>query len=68
MNNTPKRHLWPLTRGHHKCRVQMTFLVSVSIKVKHRHVPDVITKKRESSSKPKRNTDKIHTHENYKHI
>ena len=34
MNNTPKRHLWPLSRGHHKCRVQMSFLVPVSIKLK----------------------------------
>ena len=31
MNNTPKRHLWPLWKGHHKCRVQMTFLVYVSV-------------------------------------
>ena len=34
MNNALKRHLWPISREHHKCRVQMKFLVSVSIKLK----------------------------------
>ena len=33
-NNMPKKQLWPLSRGHHKCRVQMTFLVFVGIKLK----------------------------------
>ena len=34
MNNTSKRHFWPLSRGYHKCREQATFLVSVSVKLK----------------------------------
>ena len=34
MYNASKRYLWLLSRGDHKCRVQMTSLVSVNIKLK----------------------------------
>ena len=37
-------HLWPLARGHYKWRVQMTFLVSVGMKLKIQTRPDVIKK------------------------
>ena len=63
MYNTPKRHLWPLSRGHHKCRMKIRFLVSVSTKLKYRHLIEVIEKKRESSSKSKQNNNKLRTHE-----
>ena len=39
MNNARKRHQWPSSRGHHKSSVQMTFLVSVSIKLKMQICP-----------------------------
>ena len=63
MNNAPKKHLWPLSRGHHKCRLQITFLVSVSIKPKMS--PTI--KKEKSPRKLKQNTFKLHIHEKYKH-
>ena len=34
MNNKLKKYLWSLPRDHHKCRVQMTNLASVNIKLK----------------------------------
>ena len=57
-DNIPERHLYPSSRGHHKCRVQMTFLVSGRIRLKCRHVPNVSKKEIQSSCKPKQNTNK----------
>ena len=34
MNKTPPKYSRPSSRGHRKYRVQMTFLVTVSIKLK----------------------------------
>ena len=60
MNKTPKIYSRPSLRRHRKYRVQMTFPVSVNIKLKI-NVPDVIENKikRDSSRKPKQNTNKI---------
>ena len=38
-SETPKKYSLLSSRGHHECRVQMTFLVSVSIKVKIQACP-----------------------------
>ena len=40
MNNKLKKHLRSLSKGHHKCRVLLTYLVPVSMKLKT--VPDII--------------------------
>ena len=39
MNNKLKKHLCTLSRGQHKCSVQKTFLVIVSIKLKNLACP-----------------------------
>ena len=39
MNNAPKRHLRPLSRGHNHCRVHMTLLLSVSVNLKIQTFP-----------------------------
>ena len=44
-SKTLKKYLRPSTREHNEYRVRMTFLVSVSIKLKYRHVLDVIEEK-----------------------
>ena len=46
----PKTLYGLLSRGCLKCRAQMTFLVSVSVKLKYKHVPDVIKKNRKNLS------------------
>ena len=38
-NKTPKRYSQPSSRGHREYRVRMTFLVSVSIKLKIQTCP-----------------------------
>ena len=45
-NKSPKTYSQLSPRGHREYRVPMTFLVSISIKLKYRHVPDVIEKKK----------------------
>ena len=42
MNDKPPKHLWPLSRRHHKCKVKMTSLVTISINLKKKYVPDII--------------------------
>ena len=44
MNNAPKINLRFSSRGHRKSRVQMTFLVSVSVKLKLRTCPRLYKK------------------------
>ena len=57
-SKTPQKYLRPSSRGHLEYRVGMTFLVSVSIKLKiptcpRHHLRESEKKKRKPSSKPK---------------
>ena len=48
MNNTPKKYSRPSYKGHREYRVQIPFLVSVSIKLKKKKTcTDVIETKKE---------------------
>ena len=49
VNNTPKK-LSFLSRGHHKRKVQMTFLISISTKLKIQMRPRRHEKKRDNLS------------------